>query len=92
MIRTARVPTVPTLTSVLQGQEKSIGADQTTVFIIDRKEALGYTLAGFRRLKRDERSTTSYLRVRAFSEQASWRIDRATTILILKEVHEWQSQ
>jgi len=59
VIRTARIPTVPTLAPVLQGQEKSIGTDQAAAFIIDRNEALGYTLTGFRRLKKDERSTTS---------------------------------
>ena len=90
--RTARLHTVPILTSVPQEQEKCVVTRQTNVFLIDRQGALGYTLAGFRRLKRNERSTTSDTRVRAFSEQASWRMDRATTIFILKEVHEWQNQ
>ena len=85
-------PTVPTIESVLQEPRKCVITRQTNVFLIDRQEALGYTLAGFRRLKRNKRSTTSYSRVRAFSEQASWRMDRATTIFILKEVHEWQNQ
>jgi hypothetical protein len=52
-------PTVPTIESVLQEQEKYAATRQTNVFLIDSQEALGYTLAGFRRLKRDERSTTS---------------------------------
>ena len=92
MIRTARAYTVPALTFVPQEQEKCVGTGQTSVFLIDRQGTLGYTLAGFRRLKKSERSTTPYSRVLAFLEHASWRTYRATTILIFKEVHEWQSQ
>jgi hypothetical protein len=51
VIHTARGHTVPTLMSMPQEQEKCVITCQTNVFLIDSQETLGYTLAGFRRLK-----------------------------------------
>lgn len=70
-----------------------ISLRQTCVFLIDSLQTLGYTLAGFRRMRIYERFTTLTLRVRTFSAQASWRKYRVhITSLTFKEVQEWQNQ